>query len=207
MSNRSLSAPDFCHIKHASHATASLLGGMPRIPSFGTTGPYLKASFDESADGTGPLVVNAARLYMYAFMTHCDVCLRVGEPLGGARFCNGSTGTKAMDLEAKWGGHKGTMIWTDVCSIDEKGKQSMYHTVSLHMCLCHSWFQYIFSEVRHFNSRCFQLQCRQFNRTDPVRSKAINAEIFANDTWVWGSSLSASSASSASCNFSFIFVA
>ena len=23
------------------------------------------------------------RLYMYAFMTHCDVCLRVGEPLGG----------------------------------------------------------------------------------------------------------------------------
>ena len=115
--------------------------------------------------------------------------------------------TKAMDLEAKWGGHKGTMIWTDVCSIDEKGKQSMYHTVSLHMCLCHSWFQYIFSEVRHFNSRCFQLQCRQFNRTDPVRSKAINAEIFANDTWVWGSSLSASSASSASCNFSFIFVA
>ena len=24
------------------------------------------------------------RLYMYAFMTHCDVCLRVGEPLGGA---------------------------------------------------------------------------------------------------------------------------
>jgi len=25
------------------------------------------------------------RLYMYAFMTHCDVCLRVGEPLGGAK--------------------------------------------------------------------------------------------------------------------------
>jgi len=74
----------FCHVKHASHATASLLGGMPRIPSFGTTGPYLKASFDESADSTGLLVVNAARLYMYAFMTHCDVCLRVGEPLGGA---------------------------------------------------------------------------------------------------------------------------
>jgi len=24
------------------------------------------------------------RLYMYAFTTHCDVCLRVGEPLGGA---------------------------------------------------------------------------------------------------------------------------
>lgn len=108
MSNRSLSAPDFCHIKHASHATASLLGGMPRIPSFGTTGPYLKASFDESADGTGPLVVNAARLYMYAFMTHCDVCLRVGEPLGGARFCNGSNGSKMYQGNGSRGKMKGT---------------------------------------------------------------------------------------------------
>ena len=55
----------FCHVKHASRATASLLGGMPRIPSFGTTGPYLKASFDESTDGTGLLVVNAASEAIY----------------------------------------------------------------------------------------------------------------------------------------------
>ena len=104
--------------------------------------------------------------------------------------------TKARDLEAKWRGHKGTMNWTMYVA-----KQSAYHTVSLRMCLCYSWFQDIFSEVLHFISM-FSASMLSINRTDPVRSKAINAEIFANDTWVWGSSLSASSAS---CNFSCFF--
>ena len=53
---------------------------------------------------------------MYAFMTHCDVCLRIGEPLGGARFRNGSNGTKMYERP-------------DVGSIDDR-RESVYHIVS-----------------------------------------------------------------------------
>ena len=160
MSNRSLSAPDFVtsnmrrmQLRHFWEVCHEFL--LSALPVLTSKLRLMKALMEPDLWW----LTQRGYICMPSWLT--VTCVFVLESLleepAASRFCNGRDWYQDVprqwisrqnegDIRGLWFG----LMYVYVCSIDEKGKQSMYHTVSLHMCLCHSWFQYIFSEVRHF---------------------------------------------------------
>lgn len=84
---------------------------------------------------------------MYAFMTHCDVCLRVGEPLGGTVVTGGVTGGDPMGLVVVQPGAKPLILkplaMTTESEVDPTQQPELAHLFRRRIsCLIQSYLSY-----------------------------------------------------------------